>query len=147
MRRILAIALLAALAAAPAPAQETEAAVVDWAALDAYDVIEVVTFDAEGNELRATKVWIGLLDGHGWVRTGDSRWLPAVKENPDIAIRAGGVDHPMRAEVLQDEEIRLRLLPVFQEKYGWQQKLLEWFGSGGGLNLIKLTPRAVAESA
>jgi len=135
MARLAPLALLLATLAASSHAEE-----LDWAAANEHGVVEVITVDPDG-DLRETKVWLGVLDGFGYVRTDDSRWFRNIERDPDVTLRIDGVDHPVRAEIMDDTDLRERVDDVFREKYGWQVRLMEIFGGDGGDNMLRLTAR------
>ncbi len=120
------------------------AAEIDWAVANEHDVIEVITVDADG-DVRETKVWLCVLEGHGWLRTNDSRWYQNITRDSAITIRVDDTEHPVTASKVDDDALRVRVDDVCREKYGWQQKLLEFFGSGGGENLLRLVARERGE--
>jgi hypothetical protein len=131
---VAALAIWLVLLAVPAAAE------IDWEAANEHSVIELVTVDPDG-DLRVTKVWLAVQDGHGWVRTNDSRWFGNIGRDPEILLRIDGRDHPIRARVELDPAVRERVDAAFREKYGWQVKWMEFFGADGGENLLALTAR------
>src|SRR5262245_51431527 len=52
-------------------------------------VVQILTHDADG-ALRDTSVWIACFDGHGYVRTNDSRWLANIRRGSKVALRLAG---------------------------------------------------------
>jgi hypothetical protein len=100
----------------------------DWSALAGEDVIEVLTHDADG-ELRETKVWLAVVDGHGYVRTGDTRWRANLDREPDTVIRIAGREYPLRAEHVTDAELIKRINETFRAKYGFSDRFLGWFSN------------------
>src|SRR5262245_20229405 len=89
--------LLAAAVSAPARGE------VDWARLAGPDVVEIVTSDEDGDP-RQTSVWIVALDGNGYVRTNDSRWLANIRRGSGIALRSDGLDVSLAAREVSDPE-------------------------------------------
>jgi hypothetical protein len=67
---------------------------LDWQRFQDTDVIEVLTHDEDG-ELRETSVWIVAFDGHGYVRTNDSRWLANIRRGSSVALRLGTDEFPV----------------------------------------------------
>ncbi len=112
--------LLVACAAAAAAGE------VDWAALGESDVVEIVTEDADGDP-RETKVWIVALDGHGFVRTNDSRWLANIRRGSPMALRVDGTDHPVGVRETADPDVVARVETAFRDKYGWLQRVMSAF--------------------
>lgn len=114
-------ALLASLLAPPAWADAD-----GWRPFANEDVIEIVTTDANGDE-RETKVWIVVVDGSGYVRTNDSRWLANIRRGSAVALRAREWESRVRTEERDDLATRDRVEEAFKEKYGVTQRLMSFF--------------------
>ncbi len=112
----------------------------NWIAFTDEDVIEVLTHDPDG-ALRETTVWLGVVDGVGFVRTSDTRWRGNIAADPNLVVRVGGQEYPLRAELVKDASLRARVNDVFRAKYGFTDKLLGWFGNDGGKYCLALVPR------
>lgn len=95
---------LAAAWIAPAPARA-----IDWAVAGAERVVEIVTQDDDGSP-RETKVWLVVVDGQGYIRTGGTRWWGNVERDPDVELRVAGAEHPLRAELVTDEALLQRVV-------------------------------------
>jgi hypothetical protein len=117
-----------------------QAEAIDWNAANQHDVIELLTTDADGKP-RETKVWIAELDGHGYVRTNDSRWYQNFVREPDGVIRYGDAEYPIRAEVVTDDALRTRVDEVFAKKYPLSMWVAGLFGRRGGDNCLALSAR------
>jgi hypothetical protein len=115
-------ALVAGLLAVP-PAH---AAGPDWEAVSRVGTIEIVSTDPDG-DARETKVWLIVLDGRGYVRTGSTRWGDNVERTPEVVVRIGGVEHPVRAVRVTDAALVERLQLAFRERYGMSDALLAPF--------------------
>ena len=76
----------------------------DWNALADESVIEVLTHDADG-DLRETKVWVGVVDGVGFVRTSDTRWRENIARDADVVVRIAEQEYPLRAELVTDDAL------------------------------------------
>lgn len=140
MRRA-ALVLLAplALAAVAAPARAVEP--VDWNAAAGLQTIEVVTGDP-GGSARATTVWLAVLDGHGYIRSSGTRWLANLERDPDLLVRIGADEYPLRAVKVRDSRTREAVLAVFREKYGVTDLLLGPIRSLMGTpTILRLEPR------
>jgi hypothetical protein len=99
-------------------ATATAAADLDWAAVADVETVHVLTTDEDG-DARATKIWLVVLDGVGYIRTSRrTTWGGNVKRDPDIALRIGDTDYPVRATFIVDEAERARIVAGFEEKYG-----------------------------
>ena len=102
------------------------AAAADWAPFAETKTIEIRTSD-EGGDARATKVWIVVVDGTGYVRTNDSRWLANIRRGSPIEIRAGETILAVGATEVEDEATRDKVEEAFKAKYGAMQKLMSFF--------------------
>jgi hypothetical protein len=134
--RPLALVLLGALALAGLPAT---AAPPDWNAVAGVGTIEIVTSDEDGSS-RETKIWLAVVDGQGYARTGDTRWGDNIARNPEVTLRIEGVEYPLRVELIEDEALRERVVQAFRDKYGWSDKLVSIFRSGRP-KIMHLLPR------
>ncbi len=121
-------------------ASAASAAVVDWSAAHEHGVVEILSNDPDG-ALRETNVWVAALDGHGYVRTNDSRWFQNLVRDPNAQIRFGDVAYPVRAELVHDTALRARVDAVFAEKYPISTWLSRLFGRTGGINCLELSAR------
>jgi hypothetical protein len=112
----------------------------DWSALAAVDVPEIVTQDEDGAE-RVTKLWLVVVDGQGFVRTGETRWAKNIERSADVELRAMGEAYPLRAVAVADVPLRERVNAAFRAKYGWQDRLVHPFGARDA-KIFRLEPRA-----
>jgi hypothetical protein len=113
--------LLAAAHAAPVQAAE-----LDWQRFQGQDVIEVLTHDEDG-DLRETSVWIVAFDGHGYLRTNDSRWLANIRRGSSVALRIGTDDFAVAAREPDDAALTARVEEAFKQKYGFTQRVMSFF--------------------
>jgi hypothetical protein len=116
--------------AAPAP---------DWAQLGSLETVEVVTKDP-GGEPRTTTVWLAVVDGQGYVRTGSTRWGANAERDPVLALLAGGARYELRVELVEDDALRARIADAFRAKYGWEDAMLSWV-RGSRPRIMRLLPR------
>ena len=107
------------------------AAAADWAPFAETKTIEIHTQDEDG-KARETKVWIVVVDGTGYVRTNDSRWLANIRRGSTIEIRAGETTLAVGASEVEDEAVRDKVEEAFKAKYGAMQKLMSFFRISGG---------------
>lgn len=119
-----------AAAAAPAP---------DWQKLADVGTIEVVTHDPDG-EVRETTIWFAVLDGQGFIRTGGSTWGENTARDPNVALRIEGTEYLMRADFIEDETLRARVIAAFREKYGWFDGFVD-FVRGSHPKIMHMLPR------
>jgi hypothetical protein len=99
---------------------------VDWAKLAEPGVVELITVDPDG-DLRETKVWIVAHEGSGWLRTSNSRWLANLRRDPRLKLRSGGKLFELRAEEVDDAQLRERVDAAMRAKYGWSDRLISAF--------------------
>jgi hypothetical protein len=121
---------------APAPAAAGD---IDWAAVADVETVHVLTTDEDG-DARVTKIWLVVLDGVGYIRTSRrATWGRNVERDPDIALRIGDTDYPVRATFIVDAAERARIVAAFEEKYGSNPVLN--FIRGGDPPIMRLEPR------
>ena len=120
MKPLVCVGLLLALAGA------AHAAELDWQRFQDEDVIEIITHDDDG-ALRETSIWIVSFDGHGYVRTNDSRWLANIRRGSSVALRLGEDEFPVTAREPNDAAIAARVEEGFKQKYGFTQRVMSVF--------------------
>jgi hypothetical protein len=131
--------VLVALACSTTPVPEASGP-IDWSAVGDQSVPQILTRDPDG-DTRETKLWLVVVDGDGIVRTGNTRWFRNIERDPNVVLRIGGADHPLRAAPIHDEEVRTRVHAAFRQKYGWQDRVAGWFGRPDDANIFRLIPR------
>ena len=129
-------ALLLALLATALPAA---AAAPDWNAVKDVERVEIVTTDEDGSA-RDTTIWIAVVDGQGYIRTGNSSWKRNIERNPDVTLRIEETEYPVRAEFVTDAELKARVAQALREKYGLSDSFIDLFRSGDP-NIMRLVPR------
>jgi len=135
----LVLALSCALATLALPARAS--APVDWNAVAGVQTIEVVTVDPDGSP-RETTVWLAVRDGQGYIRSSGTRWLANLERDPDLLVRIGGDEYPLRAVRVSDSETSEAVIAVFREKYGFTDALLGLVrGLLGTPTILRLEPR------
>ena len=121
-----------------APA-EAPASAPNWAAAADVRVVHVVTHDEDG-DTRDTKVWLAVVDGQGYIRTGGTIWGDNVERDPLLVLRIEGREYPLRAEFVEDDDLRARIVASFREKYGWTDGAFNIF-RGSRPRIMRLLPR------
>ncbi len=89
-------------------------------------MIEILTHDENG-ERRETSIWIVTFDGHGFVRTNDSRWLANIRRGSGVVLRLGEQEFAVAAREIDDAAIASRVEQGFKEKYGFVQRVMSAF--------------------
>jgi hypothetical protein len=137
--RTLAVPILA-VAAGLLGAAASRAAAPDWSALSTVGTIQIASTDPDGAK-RDTTVWLVVVDGQGYVRTGGTRWGDNLERDPAVVARIEGVEHPLRAERVTDPALLERLSQAFRDKYGAPDAILSIF-RGSSPRLFRLVPAA-----
>ena len=116
------------------------AAELEWNSVADVEEVLVVTTNEDGTP-RETTIWLAVVDGQGYIRTGGwTKWGDNVVRNPDIALRIGDTEHPLRASFVEDAALRERIVAAFREKYGRFDGFLNVF-RGSRPPIMKLDPR------
>jgi hypothetical protein len=111
-----------------------------WDALADESTIQVVTVDPNGAE-RDTTIWLAVIDGQGYIRTGNTRWFANLQRDPALRLRAAGVEYPLKTELIQDPALCTRIDAAFREKYGLTDRVIAWFRSAGATKRMRLVAR------
>jgi hypothetical protein len=109
--------LVLALLAAPA------AHAGDWSPFAESDVVHIVTQDEDGAE-RDTPVWFVVVQGDGFVRTNDSRWLANIRRGSSVALRLDETERAVTAEAVADAAVSAAVEEAFKAKYGLMQRIM-----------------------
>lgn len=138
------LVLFASLARAQTiPPAAASAGTPDWRALAAEEEVSLVTHDADG-AVRDTTVWLAVVDGQGYLRTGDTRWRANLERDPDTAFRIAGVEYSLRAQHVTDPDLIDRINAVFREKYGSSDRFIGWFTSEDSRYFVAMVARPPA---
>jgi hypothetical protein len=116
------------------------AAEPDWDKLAAVERITAITHDEDGSP-RETTIWLAVVDGQGFIRTGNTTWGENIKRNADdVVLRIEGKEYPLHAEFIENEKLRERVISAFHEKYGWTDSVLHFF-RGARPNIMHMISR------
>jgi hypothetical protein len=126
--------VLALLGAAPAAAQS------EWSPFAEASVVHIVTSDEDGAE-RDTNVWFVVVDGAGFVRTNDSRWLANIRRGSSVALRLDATNRPVTSEEVTDPALVAAVEAAFKAKYGLLQRVMSVFRMSEP-TVLRLTPAA-----
>ena len=113
---------LAAALATVAIAQPTGAA-PDWSRYADVEEISAITADEDGS-VRETTIWLAVVDGRGYIRTGNTTWGANVVRDQAITVRVEGKELPVQVQFVEDEALRQRVVATFREKYGWSDAMI-----------------------
>jgi hypothetical protein len=108
------------------------------AAADAGQV-EVLTRNQDAS-IKETTIWIVLVGGEAFIRTGSTRWYGNIERDPNLVLRVDGNELPLRAELVTDEPLLERVHAAFREKYGFTDRMIGWFRFGDS-HIMRLVPR------
>ena len=120
--RALALAGFVALFALTASAGEPP----DWSAIKDVDTVSVGTTNADGT-VRYTTVWLVVVGGRGYLRTGDTSWGANVDRNPNVTLVIGEQEFALRADLVEADDERALVTKAFNDKYGWSDSMISWF--------------------
>jgi hypothetical protein len=132
--------LLAALLCLAIPALALEPSPADWNALAQVREVQVLSENPDGKP-HETTVWLVVVDGEGFIRTGNTSWYPNLERKPQIGVRIAGHDYAVLAVPIEAESLRDRVIAAFREKYGLSDQMLAWFSSAHP-HIVRLAPRA-----
>jgi hypothetical protein len=108
------------------------------AAADAEEV-EILTRNEDAS-IKETTIWIVLVGGEAFIRTGSTRWYGNIERDPNVVLRIDGDELPLRAELVTDEPLLERVQTAFREKYGFSDRMIGWIPFGGS-RIMRLVPR------
>jgi hypothetical protein len=114
---LLACMLLAAAAGAGEPP--------DWNEVADVDTVSIVTTNGDGT-LRYTTIWLVVVGGRGYIRTGDTTWGANATRHPEVKLVIGKNEYALRVEAVENDDERARVSEAFAAKYGWPDKMLSF---------------------
>jgi hypothetical protein len=120
--RALALTSFVALFALTASAGEPP----DWSAIKDVDTVSVGTTNADGS-VRYTTVWLVVVGGRGYLRTGDTSWGANVDRDPNVTLVIGEQEFALRVDLVEADDERALVTTAFNEKYGWSDSMIGWF--------------------
>jgi hypothetical protein len=111
----------------------------DWPTVAEAQTVEVVTVDEDGDR-RETTVWLVVVDGEGYIRTGGTRWGKNLQRDPQLVLRTGEQEWPLRIAAVEDETQREIITAAFREKYGFSDAMIGLV-RGSNPTIMRLLPR------
>jgi hypothetical protein len=98
----------------------------DWSAIKDVETVSVGTTNEDGS-VRYTTVWLVVVGGRGYLRTGDTSWGANVDRNPNVTLVIGEQEFALRADMVEADDERALVTAAFNEKYGWSDSMISWF--------------------
>jgi hypothetical protein len=109
----------------------------DWSTVKDIETVSIATSNADGT-LRYTTIWIVVLDGRAYIRTGDTTWGDNVVGNPSVKLVIDDKEYGLRADFVEADDERARVIAAFNEKYGWSDTVIGWFFRGPRPKIMRL---------
>jgi hypothetical protein len=131
--------LIGALALALSAVAPAAADAPDWNAVAGVETVEIVTNNEDGTT-KETTIWLAVVDGQGYIRTGNTRWEANIERDPNVVLRIEGNDYPLRVEFVSEPVLRGRIEETFRSKYGFSDAFIAIFRSGDP-KIMRLLPR------
>jgi hypothetical protein len=132
------LALAALILLAPLVGAQGEEA-IEWDRYSEEGTVEVITTNEDGSA-RKTKVWLAVVDGQGYIRTGKTGWGGNVERNPDVTLRIGETELPLRVEFVTDQTERDAVKDALRAKHGFSDWILSPI-RGSNPKIMRLVPR------
>jgi hypothetical protein len=115
------------------------AAAPDWNAVKDVETVQILTTDEDG-DARDTTIWLAVVDGQGYIRTGNTHWKANIERNPDVTLRIGETEYALRAEFVSDPAQKTRVEQALHDKYGFSDSFIGIFRIGDP-QIMHLVPR------
>jgi hypothetical protein len=112
---------------------------IEWDRYSEEETVEVITTNEDGSA-RETKVWLAVVDGQGYIRTGKTRWGGNLERNPEIILRIGETELPLRVEFVTDQTERDAVKAALRAKHGFSDWILNPI-RGKNPKIMRLVPR------
>jgi len=112
----------------------------DWNAVAQTSTIQIVTKEADGSP-RETTIWLAVVDGKGYIRTGSTHWWNNIGRDPDVVLRIEGREYALRAVGVEDAALCQRVEDTFRAKYGVSDRVVGFFFRSVP-HIMRLDPRA-----
>src|SRR4030095_454702 len=109
----------AVLACALLFASSAEAATADWSKWSALPTVEGITTD-EGGRPRTTTVWIVVVEGQAYLRTGSTIWGGNVDREGKLKLKGAPGEDQGRGERITELARQEKVMTAFRAKYGFR---------------------------
>ena len=100
-------------------ASSAESATADWSKWSDLPTVEVITTDEDGRP-RTTTVWIVVVEGQAYLRTGNTIWGGNVEREGNLKLKGAPGEHQCRAERITDLSLQEKVMAAFRAKYGFR---------------------------
>ena len=100
-------------------ATSAESSSQDWSRWSDLSTVEVITTDAGGGA-RTTTVWIVVVDGQAYLRTGKTIWGGNVEREGTLKLKGVPGEYRCRAERITDPLLQEKVMAAFRAKYGFR---------------------------
>ena len=111
-------------------ASSSWAAMPDWSKWADLRTVEVISVD-EGGRLRTTTVWIVVLDGQPYLRTGGTIWGGNVEREGKLRLKGAPGEYELRIERVTGPSLQEKVMAAFRAKYGIWDRLSGLIRFGG----------------
>jgi hypothetical protein len=98
----------------------------EWSPFAEASVVRIVTQDEDGAQ-RDTPVWFVVVEGDGFVRTNDSRWLANIRRGSGVVLRLDATERAVTSEEVTDGAVTGAVEEAFKTKYGLMQRMMSAF--------------------
>jgi hypothetical protein len=96
-----------------------EAATPDRSKWADLQTVQVISTD-EGGRARTTTVWIVVVDGQAYLRTGRTIWGRNVEREGKLKLKGEPGEYQFRAERITDPSLEEKVMAAFRAKYGFR---------------------------
>ena len=110
------------LAFALAVGSTAESATPDWSKWADLQTVQVISTD-EGGRTRTTTVWIAVVEGHAYLRTGRTIWGGNVEREGKLKLKGEPGEYQFRAEKITDPSLQEKVMAAFRAKYGFNDMI------------------------
>ncbi|HXJ80249.1 MAG TPA: hypothetical protein VMS64_16395 [Candidatus Methylomirabilis sp.] len=100
-------------------ATSAESAPLDWSRWSDLPTVEVITTD-DGGRARTTTVWIVVVQGQAYLRTGRTIWGGNVEREGTLKLKGEPGEYLCRAERITDPSLQEKVMAAFRAKYGFR---------------------------
>jgi hypothetical protein len=100
-------------------ASSTESATPDWSKWADLQTVQVISTDEDGRA-RTTTVWIVVVDGQAYLRTGRTIWGGNVEREGKLKLKGEPGEYRFQAKRITDPSLQEKVMAAFRAKYGFR---------------------------